>query len=104
MPGRYFSDDYSAWQDRISLIAGVNLSHPTEGGFIGGAIEVYGGVSISGGWQPRKYRQLHEGSAVGDTIVAAEVPTDEVWKTNGWGVGISVDATVLKTLLSFIGR
>lgn len=104
MPGRYFSDDYSAWQDRISLIAGVNLSHPTEGGFIGGAIEVYGGVSITGGWQPRKYKKLHEGSAVGDVIVAAAVPTDDVWKTNGWGVGISIDATVLKTLLAFIGR
>ena len=104
MPGRYFSDDYSAWPDRLSLIAGVNLSHPTEGGYLGLAIETYSGVSITGGWQPRKYRKLHDGSAVGDPIMAADVPTDGVWKTNGWGIGISLDATLLKTLLAFVGR
>jgi hypothetical protein len=37
-------------------------------------------------------------------IMGTEVPTDAVWKLDGWGAGISVDATLLKTLLSFIGR
>lgn len=104
MPGRYFSDDYGGWLDRVSVIAGVNLSHPTEGGYLGAAVEVYGGVSITGGWQPRKYQRLQSGNAVGDMIMGTEVPTDSVWKLTGWGVGLSVDATLLKTLLSFVGR
>jgi hypothetical protein len=104
LPGRYFNDEYSAWYDRISLLAGVNLSHPTEAGFLGAAVEVYAGVSITGGWQPRKYQQLHAGNAVGDMITGDQVPTDAVWKTSGWGVGLSVDATLLKTLLAYVGR
>jgi hypothetical protein len=104
LPGRYFSDDYSEWYDRISLLAGVNLSHPTEAGYLGGAIEVYGGVSITAGWQPRKYNRLHAGNAVGDPITGDQVPTDAVWKLDGWAAGISIDASVLKTLLGYIGK
>lgn len=104
LPGRYFSDDYGGWYDRLSVVAGINLSHPTEAGFVGAAIEVYGGVAITGGWQPRKYQRLHAGNAVGDMIMGDQVPTDSVWKLTGWGVGLSVDATLLKTLLAFVGR
>ncbi|HMG57990.1 MAG TPA: hypothetical protein VK601_31030 [Kofleriaceae bacterium] len=104
LPGRYFSDDFTRWNDRLSLIVGINLSHPTEGGFVGGAIEVYGGVSITGGWQPRKYQKLHAGNAVGDMLMATEVPTDATWDLKGWGVGLSVDASLLKTVLAFIGK
>jgi hypothetical protein len=100
-PGRYFSDEYSAWNDRLSLVAGINLSHPTEGGYLGGAIEVYSGVSLTGGWQPRKYRQLQSGHMAGEAITG-DVPTDAVWKLDGWGVGLSVDASLLKPLLSFV--
>jgi hypothetical protein len=104
LPGRYFSDEYSAWYDRFSLLAGVNLGHPTEAGYLGAALEVYGGVSITGGWQPRKFSRLHAGSSVGDTITGDQVPSDTVWKTNGWAAGLSVDATLLKTLLAYIGK
>jgi hypothetical protein len=104
LPGRYFSDEYTEWYDRISVLAGVNLSHPTEAGYLGAAIEVYGGIAITGGWQPRKYNRLHTGSAVGDTIMGDTVPTDAVWKLDSWAVGVSVDATLLKTLLGYIGK
>lgn len=104
LPGRYFSDDYGAWHDRLSLIAGVNLAHPTEGGYVGAAIELYGGISITGGWQPRKYQRLQSGHSPGDMITGTELPTDAVWKLDGWGVGLSVDASVLRSLLSLIGR
>lgn len=103
-PGRYFSDDYSDWVDRVSLVAGVNLSHPTEGGYLGAAVEVYSGISITGGWQPRKFRQLQAGHAVGDPIMGSEAPTDAAWKLTGWGVGLSVDATLIKPLLSLVGK
>jgi hypothetical protein len=104
LPGRYFSDEYSDWYDRISLLAGVNLSHPTEAGYLGAAVEVYGGVAITGGWQPRKYNRLHAGNAVGDMITGDTVPTDSVWKLNGWAAGISIDASLLKTLLAYVGK
>jgi hypothetical protein len=104
LPGRYFNDDFTRWYDRLSLIAGVNLSHPTEGGFIGGAIEVYGGVSITGGWQPRKYQRLQDGHAPDEMITGTAVPTDSVWKLASWGVGLSVDASLLRTLLAFVGK
>jgi hypothetical protein len=104
LPGRYFSDDYSDWYDRISLLAGVNLSHPTEAGYLGAAIEVYGGVSLTAGWQPRKYNRLHTGYAVGDTVMGDQVPTDSVWKLASWAAGISIDASLLKTLLGYIGK
>lgn len=104
LPGRYFSDDYSDWYDRISVVAGADIAHPTEGGYVGGAIEVYGGVSITAGWQPRKYNRLQTGYAVGDMFMGAQVPTDSVWKLSGWAAGISVDASLLKTLLAYIGK
>jgi hypothetical protein len=104
MPGRYFSDDYGEWYDRISLLVGINLAHPTEAGFVGGAIEVYSGVSITGGWQPRKYQRLQSGNNVGDMIMGDTVPTDSVWKLDGWGIGLSMDATLLKTVLAFVGK
>jgi hypothetical protein len=104
LPGRYFSDDYSEWYDRISLLAGVNLSHPTEAGYLGAAVEVYAGVAVTAGWQPRKYNRLHTGYAVGDVLAGDQVPTDAVWKLDGWAAGISIDASVLKTLLGYIGK
>jgi hypothetical protein len=103
-PGRYFSDEYGSWNDRLSLVAGINLGHPTEGGYLGGAIEVYSGISITGGWQPRKYRQLQSGHVVGEMIMGSEVPTDMVWQVSGWGIGLTVDATLVKPLLSFVGK
>jgi len=104
LPGRYFSDDYSEWYDRISLLAGVNLGHPTEAGYLGAAVEVYAGVAVTAGWQPRKYNRLHTGYAVGDMLTGDQVPTDAVWKLDGWAAGISIDASVLKTLLGYIGK
>lgn len=104
LPGRYFSDDYTEWYDRLSLIAGINLGHPTEGGYLGAAIELYGGVSITAGWQPRKYQKLHAGNAVGDMIMGDQVPTDATWKLASWAVGLSVDATLLKTVLALAGK
>lgn len=104
LPGRYFSDEYSEWYDRISLLAGVDLGHPTEAGYLGAAVEVYGGVAITVGWQPRKHRRLHTGYAVGDALVGDQVPTDEAWKLGSWAAGISIDAALLKTLLGYIGR
>jgi hypothetical protein len=104
MPGRYFNADYAAWYDRISLLIGVNLTHPTEAGFLGGAVEVYPGIALTAGWQPRKYNQLHTGYAVGDMIMADPVPTDAVWKLNGWAAGISMDASMVKMLLAYVGR
>jgi hypothetical protein len=103
-PGRYFSDDFTAWPDRLSVIAGVSLAHPTEGAYLGGAIEVYGGISITGGWQPRKYQALRSGSNIGDMIMGTAAPTDSKWDLSGWGVGLSVDASLLKTVLAFVGK
>ncbi len=103
-PGRYFSDEYSEWNDRLSLVVGVNLSHPTEGGFVGGALEVYSGVSLVGGWQPRKYRRLQAGHMVGEVVVGTDLPTDAAWDLSGWGIGVAVDATLLKPLLSAVGK
>lgn len=104
LPGRYFNDDYSEWYDRISVLAGVDLGHPTEAGYLGAAVEVYGGVAITAGWQPRKHHRLHTGYAVGDALIGDQVPTDEVWKVGGWAAGISIDASLLKTLLGYIGK
>jgi hypothetical protein len=104
LPGRYFSDYYSEWYDRISVLAGVDLAHPTEAGYLGAAVEVYGGVAITAGWQPRKYNRLHTGYAVGDVLTGDQVPTDAVWKVGGWAAGISIDAALLKTLLAYVGR
>jgi hypothetical protein len=104
LPGRYFSDYYSQWYDRISVLAGVNLSHPTEAGYLGAAVEVYAGVALTAGWQPRKYNRLHTGYAVGDMFVGDPVPTDAVWKFGSWAVGISIDASLLKTLLAYVGK
>jgi hypothetical protein len=104
LPGRYFSDYYSEWYDRISVLAGVDLNHPTEAGYLGAAVEVYGGVAITAGWQPRKHSRLHAGYAVGDALVGDQVPTDTVWKVSGWAAGISIDASLLKTLLGYIGK
>lgn len=103
-PGRYFSDDYSGWNDRLSLVVGVNLAHPTEGGFVGGALELYGGISLVGGWQPRKSRRLQSGHMVGEMVMGTDLPTDEVWNLSGWGVGVAVDATLLRPLLAALGR
>lgn len=104
LPGRYFNEDYTAWYDRISVLAGFDLGHPTEAGYLGGAVEVYAGVAITAGWQPRKYNRLHTGYAVGDTLTGDQVPTDAVWKVGSWAAGISIDASLLKTLLGYIGR
>jgi hypothetical protein len=104
LPGRYFNDDYVAWYDRISVLAGVNLNHPTEAGFLGAAVEVYPGVAITAGWQPRKSNRLHTGYAVGDAFVGDPVPTDSVWKLSSLAAGISIDASLLKTLLAYVGR
>jgi hypothetical protein len=104
LPGRYFNDDYTAWYDRISLLAGVNLSHPTDAGFLGAAVEVYPGVAITAGWQPRKYNRLHTGYAIGDAFAGDPVPTDSVWRLSSLAAGISIDASLLKTLLAYVGR
>jgi hypothetical protein len=104
MPGRYFSDEYSRWYDRFSVLAGIHLGHPTEAGYLGAAIEVYGGIAITGGWQPRKHNRLHAGYAAGDMIMGDQVPTDAVWKLAGWAAGLSVDASLLKTLLGYVGK
>ena len=40
----------------------------------------------------------------GDMIMGTELPTDAVWKLDGWGVGLSVDASVLRSMLALIGR
>lgn len=101
-PGRYFSDPYNRFIDRLSLLAGVNLAHPTQGGFIGLALEVYDGISITGGWQPRKLAVLSGDNKVGDMLTGDAVPTDSHWKLSGWGVGLSVDASVLKPLVSVL--
>jgi hypothetical protein len=36
---------------------------------------------------------------MGDTV-----PTDSVWKLDSWGIGLSMDATLLKTVLAFVGK
>jgi hypothetical protein len=102
-PGRYFSDTYSTFGDRLSLLVGINLAHPTLGGYVGAAIELYSGVSITGGWQPRKLDMLKTGSAVGDAVMMGEaVPTEARWKLASWGVGLSIDVTLLKPILGAI--
>jgi hypothetical protein len=103
-PGRYFSDEYSAWNDRLSLVVGINLGHPTEGGFVGGAIELYGGISLVGGWQPRKYHRLQAGHMVGEMVMGTDLPLDAAWDLSGWGVGLAVDATLLRPLLAALGK
>jgi hypothetical protein len=104
LPGRYFNDDYVAWYDRISLLVGANLSHPTEAGFLGAAVEVYPGVAITAGWQPHKLNRLHTGYAVGGMFVGDPIPTDSVWKFTSLAAGISIDASLLKTLLAYVGK
>ena len=47
---------------------------------------------------------MHAGYAVGDMFMGDQVPTDSVWKLTGWAAGISVDASLLKTLLAYIGK
>jgi hypothetical protein len=99
-PGRYYNDHYSDGVDRISLVLGVNLAHPTEGGYAGISLELYNGIAITGGWQPRKVHRLHDGSSVGDPIMGDAAPTDSKWDLTGWGVGLSINATLLKPLVS----
>jgi hypothetical protein len=102
-PGRYFSDTYTTFGDRLSLLLGINLAHPTQGGYVGAAIELYGGISITGGWQPRKIDILKTGSMAGDAVVVGDaVPTDAHWKLSSRGVGLSIDVTLLKPVLGAI--
>jgi len=103
-PGRYYSDRYDSWADRISLVVGANLSHPREGGYLGAALELYNGIAITGGWQPRKLHALDPRSAVGDPITGDAVPTNSTWKLANWGVGLSVSSTILKPLGSLATR
>lgn len=99
-PGRYFNGKYQSFSDRFSVVLGANLSHPTQQGYIGLAIELHDGVSITGGWQPRKVQKLQSGHSVGDMTMSENAPTDSEWDLSNWGIGLSIDATVLKPITS----
>jgi hypothetical protein len=103
-PGRYYSDRYDSLPDRLSLVLGANLSHPSEGGYLGVAFELYYGIALTAGWQPRKLRELKPQTFVGDAITGDAVPTDATWKLASWGVGLSVNSTILKPLAGLAGR
>ena len=103
-PGRYYAPEYVSFADRVSLVAGVDLSRPRESGYLGLALEIYGGVALTAGWQPRKVSRLRAGAALGDAVTGDEVPTDAAWDLRRWGVGLSVDATFLKPLVGYLAR
>jgi hypothetical protein len=101
-PGRYFAPEYVTLADHVSVLAGIDLAHPREGAYLGVALELYGGISLTAGWQPRKLAHLQAGSAAGDPITGDAVPTDASWKVDRWGVGLSVDASLLKPIVSYL--
>ena len=41
---------------------------------------------------------------VGEVVVGTDLPTDAAWDLSGWGIGVAVDATLLKPLLSAVGK
>jgi len=102
-PKRYFDTNYQSAFDRFSIVAGLNLAHPTQGGYLGGALELGWGLSITGGWQPRKVDALAGGATVGTATDATDAPTYSRWDFANWGVGLSLDATVFKPIFSIFG-
>jgi hypothetical protein len=103
-PGRYFATEYTSLADHVSLLAGIDLAHPREAAYLGLAVEVITGISLTGGWQPRKVARLQAGSAPGDMISGDAVPTDSSWKLSRWGIGLSVDASFLKPIVGYLAR
>ncbi len=97
--GRYFSARYEAWYDRLAIVAGISLDHPTESLFLGLSCELLRGVSLVAGWQPRLVQRLTAGHSVGERI-DGEVPIDHVWQFANWGVGLEIDASIAKSVLS----
>ncbi|MBK7536394.1 MAG: hypothetical protein IPI49_13700 [Myxococcales bacterium] len=103
-PGRYFVPEYVAFADRLSVVAGIDLANPRQAGYLGLALEVYGGVALTAGWQPRQVQRLRDGAALGDPITGDEVPTDSAWDLERWAVGLSVDASFLKPIVGYLAR
>ncbi len=103
-PGRYFAPQYVSFRDRLSVVGGVDLARPRESGYLGLALEIYGGIALTAGWQPRKIARLGAGMAVGDAVTGDEVATDAVWDLRRWGVGLSIDASFLKPIVSYLAR
>jgi hypothetical protein len=96
-PGRYFTPDYPlAFQDRLSVVAGVNPLHPTRGFYIGGALELVRGISISAGWHPHELERLRDGYEIGSRVLGGTVPTRADWQWDRWSAGISIDTAILK--------
>jgi hypothetical protein len=101
--GRYFSDRYQAWPDHISLVLGVSLDHPTQAAYVGLAVEVHPGISLTAGWQPRKVEALQAGHMTGEMIPEDSAPVDHRWDLRNWGVGLAIDGTLLKPLTAVFG-
>jgi hypothetical protein len=98
VPGRYYDSLYDGSWDRVLLLVGVSISHPTEKLFVGAGVEVIDGLAFVGGWQPRQRQRLSSGYAVGQAVEGTDVPADKKWDTSGWAVGLSVDASVAKSI------
>ncbi len=98
--GRYFESAYERWWERIPLIAGISLSHPTEKVFVGTGFHVLDGIGLVAGWQPRQVQKLKAGFAPGQAVQGTSAPVEQEWDLTGWGVGIVVDAAVAKTVTS----
>jgi hypothetical protein len=62
--------------------------------------EPFVGLSIIGGWQPRRIQELKPGYYVGQANADTQVPTNTVWDRKSFGFGISLDVSIAKTIAS----
>jgi len=103
-PGRYFVPEYVSFADRLSLTAGVDLARPRESAYLGLSFEVYSGIALTAGWQPRKVPRLTDGISEGQSIEGDTVPERSAWDLRRWAVGLSLDASLLKPLIGYLAR
>lgn len=103
-PGRYFVPEYVSFADRLSLTVGMDLARPRESAYLGLSLEVYSGISVTAGWQPRKVPRLTDGVVEGQALEGDVVPERSAWDLRRWAVGLSLDASLLKPLVGYLAR
>lgn len=102
--GRVFDHDYVRLRDRLSVMGGFSVSHPADSLFLGIGIEAFVGLTIVGGWQPRRVQRLKPGVGVLDANMDGAVPTNTIWDTHAWAIGLSLDASIAKTISGLLSK
>lgn len=108
--GRYFSHSRDSWIQSVGITAGVSVDEPLGRAYLGLSLPVpiravspdFCGLTVTAGWQPHLIEVLPTGVAVGDTMTGDNLAVDHEWELAAWGLGLSVDSAIVKSIASLV--